>query len=247
MAGGIQSAISDSVHLGFGAALERIDADAYANTSTRGERAQAGVTVKGSFGPFTLTNAFTGGYAWFDTDRAIGIPAAGVEATADSRIGFLSNHVRASYTFGSKDAYFRPLVDLGMTYLHFSGFNETGGGPLSLEVRSHDDLYGTISPAIELGGEFGLQDQTLVRPFARFGLTHFIGDTTPEIGASLASGLDRVGPFRVSTDIGTTFADTAVGLDLLTPGGTTLRFSANGQFSKELESYGGGIKLTVRY
>lgn len=247
MSGGIQSAISDRVHVGFGASFETIETDAYANTSTRGERAQAGVTVKGNFGPFTLSNAFTGGYAWFDTDRHIGIPDASVKATAESSIGFLSNHVRAAYTMGSSSVYLRPLIDVGVSYLHFGGFSETGGGPLSLDVRGHDNVYGTISPAIELGGEWGREDGTLLRPFARLGLTHFIGDTTPEIYASFASGLDSVDPFRITTDLGETFVDTSVGLDFIVPGGTTLRLSASGQFSKEVESYGGSLKLSVPY
>jgi len=246
MAGGIQSAISDQVHLGFGAAFETIEADASATTSTKGQRAQAGVTVKGNFGPFTLTNAFTVGMGWYETDRYIGILDAKT-ATSENRIGFLSNHVRAAYTIGSHSFYLRPSLDIGASYVHVGGFEETGGGPLSLIVRGNDTLYGTVSPAIEVGGELSFADGTLLRPFARVGLTRVIGDMTPEIEASLASGLAELAPFSISTDMDKTFTDMAVGFDLMTKGGTTLRFTGNGQFSKDIESYGGSLKLSVRY
>jgi uncharacterized protein with beta-barrel porin domain len=219
----------------------------FSNTFTDGERVQAGSIVKGNFGPFTVSQAFTGGYAWYDTERYVGIPTAGITATADSEMAFASSHSRAAYTFGSDSAFIRPLVDIGVTYLHYSGFTESGAGLLSLDVSSNDAVYGTISPGIEFGGEFNLPDGVLLRPFAHVGITHFIGDTTPEIEAALVSGPGNVSPFTVSTDIGNTFADASVGLDVLTPAGNTLRISANGQVSDEVESYGGNVKLSINY
>ncbi len=58
------------------------------------------MTVKGNFGPVTLSNALTGGYAWFETDRYIGILDSKVTASAQSGVGFVSNHTRAAYTLG---------------------------------------------------------------------------------------------------------------------------------------------------
>jgi hypothetical protein len=247
LSGGMQTAIGGRWHAGFALSYERSSLDNDNGAVSDGDKIQAGAIIKGRDGATTYSAAVSGGYGWYETQRNIDFLPTPDRADGDQEIGFASVHARLAHVLEKGNWYMRPQIDAGITYVELNDFRERGAGGANLDVKGHDETYVSVQPAVEIGQEIKRRDGTLVRPYAKLGITHFISGTTPEISAVFQGAPAGVAPFTVKGDIDETFADVSLGLDILKEDGINLRLSYMGQFSEDMKHHGLGLKVTIPF
>ena len=247
IAGGVQQEIATNTHLGFGLSFQNSDLDSSLSDSD-GNQIEGGIIIKRRYDATMISGSVSAGYGWYDSERVVGLPVPGVSASSDQDIFFGSIHGRVSHDFElGMNKYIRPLVDLGATQVHRKGFNEKGAGGANLKVDSDDETLVTLQPAIEFGGEFRRDSGTLVRPYARIGVTHYLTDNKHRVTATMQGAPGNVAPFTIETKSDRTYADFSLGVDVIKKKGASLRLGYTGQFSDNSSSHAAGIKLSIPF
>jgi len=191
--------------------------------------------------------ALTGGGGMYDTTRFVNFPTPGIRAHGDQDIYFVGAQLRVAHDFEQGDWYLRPMLDAGVTYITFDGFEESDAGAANLRVKGRNETYVSVRPALEVGGEVVTGDGTLVRPRALVGVTQFLSGADPEIAARLEGAPAGVSPFIVKQDFDETYLNVEVGVDVLTKGGTTVRAGYLGQFSDHTNSNAVMLKVSMPF
>jgi len=241
---GAQVALADGLHAGLGVSYE--DTWTTSNNSvTDGTAVHVGGVLKGQYGGTSLAASLTGGYGFYDVTRDIELPNGPFyQVEGSQEIGYVGAHLLAAHTFEAGNFYLRPMVDLGVTQVHVSGFDETGDSPLALEVESADNTYVTIAPAIELGGELQLGQDGVLRSFLRAGVTEVVAGDAAELSAGFAGVQDGVTPFTIIHPADETMVDLTAGFDVIGAGGGAVRFQTDARFGESTTTYGGSMKLS---
>jgi hypothetical protein len=247
IAGGLQKQVTENWHVGVGLGYERSWLDVSDISTTRGHQLQGGLIVKGRFGATTLAAAVSGGYGWLDTKRSVILPTPGITAESEPQLGFVSPHLRLAHAFERGDWYLRPLLDAGVTYVHLGSLHESGAGAANLKVRSQNETYFTLNPAIEMGGELGQKDGLLIRPYVKAGLVHLFTGNTPQITASFQGAPAGVAPFTVKGNNDKNYGGLSLGTDFLSAKGLNVRVGYEGQFSNHTNAHGGFLKLSIPF
>ena len=244
VSGGLQKQISRDWLAGIGLAYESSSLKTEDFSKSSGHRGQAGLMFKTLRGAASASLGLSAGGGRYDSRRA---PAPGVVASATQDITFAAAHVRLGYMFERKSWYVQPTVDLGSTWVRLAGFRETGAGGLGLDVQKQTEQYGTIQPALELGGEIALSSGTLVRPFGSIGATRYLSGTNPRVTAQFQGAPAGVAPFTVTGAIDKNYLDLVAGVDLLSRSGKDLRLVYTGQFGKETQTRAIALKLSIPF
>ena len=134
-----------------------------------------------------------------------------------------------------------------MTWIHSDGFNESGAGPLNLRVDGGSETFWTARPAIELGNEFELKGDQLLRLYGKLGVTHFFSGTSPSIQARLEGAPSNVSAFTVRGDIDDNIGDLEVGVSLLRHNDMVLRVGYQGLFSSDYRAHGGFARFSMPF
>jgi len=247
IAGGMQKAIADDWRFGLALSYEHSEIDVEDLADAEADSIRAGATLKKLFGATTVGAGLTGGAGTYDFTRAVDFPEPGIRAQADQAIRFLGAQLRVAHDFEQGDWYLRPMVDVGVTYVTFDDFEESGAAGANLKVEGRSETYVSLRPALEVGGEIARGDGTLVRPRAKVGVTYFPSASDPDISAQLEGAPSGVSPFVVRQNFDDTYVDVEVGVDVLTTGGTTVRASYLGQFSDHTDSHGVILKVSMPF
>jgi outer membrane autotransporter protein len=148
----------------------------------------------------------------------------------------------------SDNAYIRPMLGLGVSYVSRDAYEESGAGGANLRVEKASDTFVSLHPAIEFGGESSVGGEgTLLRHFVRVGMTQFLGSNERQVTASLEGAPSGIQPFTVTTRSEKTFADLAIGVDILRKSGTTVRLEYSGQFSNNSTTHALGVKIAMPF
>lgn len=248
MAGGFQKAIRDNLHLGFGVSYQQSALNSL-YSDVNGERFEGGVILKQRFDATRLSLSFSVGYGHYSTRRLVDFATPGVHAQARPTLWSSAVHGRISHDIMASDtAYIRPMLGLGVSYVSRDAYDETGAGGADLRVAKQSDTFVSLHPAIELGGEsrFGA-DGTLLRHYVRIGMTQFLGSNERNVTASLEGAPSGIQPFTVATRNDKTYADLAIGVDILRKSGTSVRLEYSGQFSNNSSANAIGVKLAMPF
>jgi outer membrane autotransporter protein len=243
----LQKAIGENWHIGAAAGYEKSWLDVRNLASSEGDQVQGGAVLKGRYGGTTFSAAVSGGHGWYDAKRFVNLAGPAVTAKSEPEVNFVSGHLRLAHDFEGPAWYVRPILDGGVTYVDPQNFRENGAGAANLDVRSRNQTYWSLQPALEVGGELGRKDGWLFRPYLRAGLTHFFTGETPALSATLQGAPAGVTPFTVTGRNDKNFGDVGLGVDVLSVGGINLRLGYNGQFSTRTESHGGMLKLSLPF
>jgi outer membrane autotransporter protein len=247
LSGGVQVRLSDNVFGGLAGSWENLSTEANDSSSSTGQRLQGGAVLKGVWDNTTLALAFTAGMSSQDTSRTVALPLGPVyRLEGTQNIGFASAHARLAQSFGSDDWYVKPMVDLGITQISVADFSETGG-PMALDVQGHDDLYVTVAPSIEIGGQADFGEDAVVRAYARLGLLGVPVGSDPTITAGFADAPDGVEPFTITGDIDEWLYDVTLGVDVIASNGTVVRMSGDAKVGDTIQAYGGSIKVSAPF
>jgi len=216
----------------------QIDAD--------GDTAYAGVAVKRQIGPWLLSAGLGGSYGWYDGTRTIAIPGFEGQAKSDPRLSTLNGRLRAAYTFAGEQHYIRPMVDLDLMYTRSKGFTESGAGVLDLTVDSQSQWSLHATPAIEVGARMAVSETTLLRAYARAGVSLSNQDDW-QTTARFASAPAGVGGFESEMPLAKVAARLAAGLDLANRNGFNLRLEYQGSFADTYTSHGGALRASYSW
>ncbi|HEY1268734.1 MAG TPA: autotransporter domain-containing protein, partial [Candidatus Binatia bacterium] len=245
-AGGLQKAIGGSnwrAGIGFGYESNWLTVPDIARSE--GHQAQGGLTLKGRWGGTTLAFAATGGHGWFESSRSVSLGVG--TAKSDPHLSFGSFQVQLGHSFERAAWYLRPLVNSAVNYVHLHSFSEHGAGGANLRVRSDDEAFVTLGPALEMGGEIKLDYGILIRPFTRLGFSRLLSGVNPGVTASFQGAPAGVAPVTVRNENDRNFGEVSLGVDVLNVKGLDIRAGYNGQFSKHSESHGGNLKLSIPF
>jgi hypothetical protein len=248
MAGGIQKAVRDNLHLGFGASYQQSALNSIFS-DVNGERFEGGLILKQRYDATRLSLSFSAGYGHYNTRRLVDLVAPGTYAQARPTLWSGALHGRVSHDIMASDnAYIRPMLGLGVSYVSRDAYEESGAGGANLRVEKASDTFVSLHPAIEFGGESSVGGEgTLLRHFVRVGMTQFLGSNERQVTASLEGAPSGIQPFTVTTRSEKTFADLAIGVDILRKSGTTVRLEYSGQFSNNSTTHALGVKIAMPF
>jgi hypothetical protein len=99
----------------------------------------------------TYSGAAFGGWGKFDTSRNIALPGYAV-ATGHPDTTSFGALLRAAYTFGRDEFYVRPALELSAIRVRTSAYQESGAGPLDLDVSAASQSTFIATPMVEVGG-----------------------------------------------------------------------------------------------
>ncbi|UCV28774.1 autotransporter outer membrane beta-barrel domain-containing protein [Ferribacterium limneticum] len=248
MAGGFQKAVRENLHLGFGASYQQSALNSVFS-DVNGERFEGGMILKQRYDATRLSLSFSAGYGHYNTRRLVDLVAPGTYAQARPTLWSSSLHGRISHDImASENAYIRPMLGLGVSYVSRDAYEETGAGGANLRVEKANDTFVSLHPAIEFGGENSVGGEgTLLRHYVRVGMTQFLGSNERHVTASLEGAPSGVQPFTVTTKSKKTYADLAIGVDILRKSGTTIRLEYTGQFSNNSSTNAIGVKVAMPF
>lgn len=244
---GAQWEVSPDWFLGLAAAYRRdwLDSDD-GRSSSDGDSAFAGVSLKRQWGAWQVGGVLSGGYGWYDTTRKIDIPGFQGKADSEPELQNLGLRVRTAYSWGRDNLYVRPYLDLDAIYTRQPSYHESGAGELDLDVSGSDQLSLVATPSVEIGGRVAVGETNTLRPYARVGLAlSNQDDWTSE--ARLSSAPGGAGDFDSSVPIDEVTAKVGAGLQLTTRRGLELRLQYDGQFSSNVTSHGGSLRLALPF
>ncbi|MBI2276090.1 MAG: autotransporter domain-containing protein [Dechloromonas sp.] len=248
MAGGFQKEMNAYVHLGFGLSYQQSALNSIYST-VNGQRFEGGIILKHRSDATRVSLSFSAAYGNYESRRLVDIANPGVHAEGKPKLWSTSVHGRVSHdVMASDDAYVRPMLGLGVSYISRSAYKESGAGGANLHVAKEDDTLLSLHPAIEFGGERSIGNEgTLIRHYLRVGMTQLLGSANRNFTASLEGAPSGVAPFTVSTRSDKTYADLVFGVDILRKNGTSVRLEYSGQFSEHSTTNAIGIKVAMPF
>ena len=237
--------VTEKLYLGLAGSFEKTSFNSGNNAWGEGERPQAGVVLEYRDGANLYAGSLIGGVGHFDTTRVVNVGSVGGITSAKQRIGYVSTNVRWSHFLDYGNRYLMPSVDGSAIYMHQRAYTETGGGLTNLSVDMKSQLYASVEPSIEAGGDFDLGTSTL-RAKARVGVLQRFGDV-PAVEASLVGTPAGVSSFTTTAGQDKTLLTVTAGLDWILDSGVNLRASIGGQFGKDTSNKQGSVKVTVPF
>ncbi len=210
-------------------------------SSGEGDQYFFGLSGKRRIDDFELSSALSFGYSNFDLDRA---PLGG-SASGDQNLWSFSSEFRAAYVYEEENLFVKPRLGLGVDHLFGSNYQESGSSSFLLDVDADSQTFVTFRPAIEVGGEWALPDESRIRPHLSFGITQFLGNRTVGLDASFI-GSSAI-PFASSTKLDGTRYDIAGGFDLFANEVAVVRLEGISSLSKNSTLYGGSLRVEIPF
>lgn len=236
ISGGAQMVIAPDWQAGFGLGYDYATLENSSNAESDSHRFNVGGMVKYQPGRFSLSGALSGGIASFDTERSIDFGGFEEQAKSDYNIKYLTGQLRAAYLMPQGNWYARPQIDFNVTYLNRDGFTESGGGAANLSVDSSSETYLSISPSVEIAGDYSTKGGYQLQPYLKAGVTIY-QDSDHSLSASFANSPSGVGDFDITTEFAQIFGDLSVGVITNLPNGTTLNIGYEGSLSSDIQQH----------
>ncbi|MGB6102735.1 MAG: autotransporter outer membrane beta-barrel domain-containing protein [Pusillimonas sp.] len=210
----------------------------------KGDTGYLGVSLKYEHGPWTFAGALTGSVGSFDNTRSAAL--MGAQARSDSRVTSIGQRLRAAYTHAMPNSYIKPFVDLDVIHTRMSSFDERGAGPLNLHVEGVSKWSAIISPGVEVGGRFDLDNGYTVRPYASIGVSLSSTDKW-DTRARFANAPAGTDPFRSTLETGRVFGQVSGGVQVLSKNGMDIRLQYDGLLSNQVRSHSGSLKASWQF
>ncbi len=188
-----------------------------------------------------LAAAATGGWASFNTTRAIAL--AGLTAKGQEKLSFGNISLRAARQYGGADMWARPSIEVAGTVVHSNAFSETGAGPLNLNVAADDHDYWRVRPAVEFGREDKVGADLWLRSTLKLGASQAIAGRSAALAAGFADAPAGVAPFVIRSKLDATMAEGSVGMSLVNSKGASLKFTLTGQAGHDTHQESGSFKV----
>jgi hypothetical protein len=167
-------------------------------------------------------------------------------ANSDPEVQNVGLRARAAYDFGGKSFYLHPALGLDAIYSRQPGYRDFGADDLNLEVHASDQWGLVATPSLQLGGLIGPTEGWMFRPYLRGGISFGDQDNWSST-APLAGAPDGTETFRTEVPIDEVVARASAGLQVLNNGEGSVRVQYDGEFSDNLESHGGSVRVNLNF
>lgn len=246
---GVQFDIGGSRRLGLAIGYEDLNASTFTALqkvgSSEGHRTQAGIVLKDQWGPLSAYFNLTGSYGQFDTTRSVA--AAGFDfARSNQDVVAGAARLRLSYLIDKGHWYFKPMIDLGATYVHRRGYVERDAGAFNLAVGNSESWIFGIMPGFEAGGQIRSVDNTIWRPYVRTGVM-FFNNQSDTVTAAFTTAPSGVPGFSAVNTTDPYYAELEAGLHIMPKSGINVRLNYEGRFGEMLRQHSGSVKVSVPY
>ena len=204
------------------------------------------VALKRQMGPWLFALAAGGGYNWGDSTRTVSVGSLSSLAEGSPTSYFLFGRARASYELIFNNAWYaKPMLDVDVMSINQIGYTETGLGPLNLAVQSGSSTFYGITPALEVGGRFALDDNTVARPFAVMGVSFLSGDTW----SSRATFVNAPGmqAFETLSPVADMVGRLDLGLDIQNVSGVEVKLQYTANVAEDYFAQGASLRLGYKF
>ena len=243
---GAQVALDNVWRLGFAGGFQTSTLDTATNAQSQGSLGQGGVALKYNPGPLLIAGTLSGGGGQYDTKRPMSFGGFTGLAEGDQSLGFFNGGMRVAYVFGEPHLYWKPTLDMNLTYLHLGAVAESGGNGAGLAIASQGQTVFTLAPTLEAGTEWWLAGGTLVRPMLRAGAIWYTNNDLA-LNASFESAPAGVGPFTINTKLDDVMGLVSAGVDVITSNDSVLRLSYDAQLGETTQIQSVGIKGSAKF
>ncbi len=229
------------------------------NSSMWGSRFMFGLTAKReSTNDFVFSTDLAAGSATYQTHRYIVFPSSSVQ-TSSGATGFGSFSTPSASTQGGNNVSFitggfridktldfnrfelKPYLGVNETSVSVGTNTETGAGPLDLVGSARRDMYFTVVPGIEFGGNYTWRDMN-IRPNLDISANEFLGNDAAGFTAGLAGAASNLNlPFNSAID--RSLLNVGPSLDIEGKKGLGLRLSGNMMIGSH--THGGTMQLNL--
>ncbi len=238
------------VSAALGAGGNRLSSDGF---SSKGQRFEGSVALTRKFGRASLTGAVMAAHGSFRNERTPQLGAAGQALGLDStyesrtRTTLLGGRLRAAYTFGDEQGYVKPYVDLDVVHEHTPEVVESSAGPLAVESGPVSRIRTRISPMVEAGTSFDLDEgDTRVRAYVRAGAS-ILPNNDRQSENRFVGALGQAGSFESRSDGPSAVGRLDVGVQVFQRNGLELSAEANLQAGGGYRSQGVSARLNYRF
>jgi hypothetical protein len=224
-----------------------------------GSRFMFGLTAKReSTNDFVFSTDLAAGSATYQTHRYIAFPSASVQTSSGAtgfgsfstpnlstqganNVSFITGGFRIDKTLDLNHFELKPYLGLNETSLYVGVNNESGAGPLDFVGSPRTDMYLTLVPGIEIGGNYTWHDAK-IRPNLDIYANEFLGNDAAGFTAGLAGAAANLNlPFTSAID--RSLVNIAPSLDIEGKKGLGLRLSANMMIGSH--THGGTLQFNL--
>ena len=228
---GWQVEVVDNWQIGIGGGFEKATIDTDAGARSEGDRYMGGVSIKHQRGPLRLAAAVSGGVAEYETTRRVSFGGFSDTVRSTQDVTHAAAEFRLAYRFDFGGWYAQPFVNGAATWIDLDDATEEGGAA-ALAIEGRDQTFLSVTPGVELGAEFALNDSFALKPFLRAG-AGFVDNPELALDAGFVEAPAGAGAFVESVAIDDFYADVEAGVTLFKLGGGSKR---GGRFFGDLGS-----------
>ena len=244
---GVQTVVGEDWHLGAAVGYDSGNLHSRSGATSRNDQFNIGALIGRGFGVTDIYASLAGGYVRTEVRRAPLIGGGQRAPGATPHLSSLSGRLGVTYTFGTEGFHVRPRLELGSTRLHMPGIVEGGDNPFRLNTASSRETIGSLSPAVEMGGEFKTARGFRIRPRLVLSGIRYLGDAAASVTSSFASDTAGVVPFATRMALDRNVYGVTAGLDLLTRAGSVIRLEGFASDSSHMRSRGGSLKVEAAF
>jgi uncharacterized protein with beta-barrel porin domain len=136
------------------------------------------------------------------------------------------------------------MLDLGYTNLNQKAFNETGAGPMNLEIQSGNNYYFVLNPSLEFGSEI-VSGDVVFRPRLAVGYIGYYGEAN--LNAKFQGAPGDASSFINWGTSDSNYLSAGLGLDVLFQNGMSVELSYTGQYSENTSNQSVGASLSIPF
>jgi uncharacterized protein with beta-barrel porin domain len=196
--------------------------------ATRGSSAGKGQTFDGSLalkhtmGPWLIAGSLAVASGASQNTRLISLPGISSALQSDSKALLVGGRLRGAYEFAFDQWYVRPYGDLDVIYTSMPGFQESGTGGYALSLAGSSKVSVVVSPMVEFGGRYDIDQRTILRAYAAIGAS-FLPNNSRTISASFIGALPQTATFQSSIKSPKVLGNFALGVQLYRVGGLEVK------------------------
>jgi hypothetical protein len=246
LAGGGQAAVTENIRLGMAGRYENISQDVGGNAHSDGVIGHWGGMASYNSGPLLLASGLSVGKGWLDSERDIAVDGFYANAESDAKIGYVSAKIRGGYLFDFGQWYLKPLVDLDASRLWYGGGTESISNGMTLSIGSKTENLFSVTPRIEMGGQWETENGLIFRPLLQLGAT-FYGDSQFSLSSQFVDTPEEPDTFVTEMELDPVTFDVSAAIDVFNTEGNSLRVYYDGSFGETTYSHGGGLRLRIGF
>jgi hypothetical protein len=214
--------------------------------SGTGDGGEAAITLKYQFNPFLLTGAVFGNVGSTDLQRSLAVPSFTAAASGSPQNQSAGFRTRLAYTAERGWFYLRPSLNLDVVYARLGSYEEQGAGDYGLSFGAAEQTSAIVTPAIETGAKFRLNDDIMLRGFISLGAslrTNSEWSTTAHFLGASASSPD----FKTGVPEDTAVAEVSAGLQLYHGNHYDLRLQYAGDYGGNTSATAGSVAFAYHF